>query len=72
MNVPMHLGESLNHASRVRNPMSQLADGSNRTVIGIILLKMGMQLETLGKGTITSNQMVKWQRMSELMVADTT
>lgn len=68
----MHLGESLNHASRVRNPMSQLADGSNRTVIGIILLKMGMQLETLGKGTITSNQMVKWQRMSELMVADTT
>ena len=43
--------ESLNHASRIRNPMSQLADGSNRTVIGIILLKMGMQLGNAWQGS---------------------
>ena len=67
----MHLGESLNHASRVRNPMSQLADGSNRTVIGIILLKMGMQLGMLGKVAITLSQMARWLRMSGLMVVAT-
>lgn len=66
-----HLGESLNHASRVRNPVSQLADGSNRTAIGIILLKMGMQLGMLGKVAITLSQMARWLRMSGLMVVAT-
>ena len=64
----MHLGESFNHASRGRNPVSQLADGSNRTAIGIILLKMGMQLGMLGKVAITLSQMARWLRMSGLMV----
>lgn len=59
---------SLNHASRVRNPMSQLADGSNRTVIGIILLKMGMQLGMLGKVAITLSQMARWQPASGFMM----
>ena len=65
MNVPMHLGESLSHASWIRNPVA--SGWVKQEAIGIILLKMGMQLGMLGKEAITSSRMVRWQQVNGFM-----
>ena len=68
MNAQKLLEVFLNHASLIHRIEFLLVDGLSRMDIGIILLKMGMQLGMLGKVAITLSQMARWQPASGFMM----